>query len=108
LGAAFKIVGSISFPGCPLSLAGSIGLTTQACAEFSWTGQNTGPGCATNVHGTVTVNDSYGNQLSSVEWSYNKPVGPDEQFVFSGGPVTASPQGGNAYATFTWTNISCQ
>jgi hypothetical protein len=105
-------------PGSQLSLTGcdsaaraaaaAMGLATMSCPTFSGGVENTGTGCAANVHGTtVTLNGL--TQVGSAPWTYASIVRPGEVITYAGGPITIHTTGGWNYSTtFLWDNVPCQ
>jgi hypothetical protein len=66
------------------ALKDCVGSTVRLRCDFEETGKNLGPGCATNVHGTVSF--MAGETLVGTEiWSLQRRVlQPDETFVYRG------------------------
>lgn len=100
----------LALPGCQAlaNLNAFVGSPITTCSSFSAPLLNTGPGCAGNVHGTLTVSNSNGQQIGSASWSYPNSVRSGEQFVITGGRLDVPTSlVFNAQPTATWDNIRC-
>lgn len=101
---------AFDIPGCQakIELAASVGLATQACTSFTGTLVNSGPGCATNVHGTTTVFASNNAQVGLGSFTYASTVKPGERIAYIGGAITIPTSAGWKYlSTPSWDNVRC-
>lgn len=100
----------LSLPGCAAlaQLNFGVGISVTTCRSFSAPLVNTGKGCASGVHGTMTVSNPGGQQVGSAAWTYANKVQAGEQFIYSGGSIQV-PSSLQFTTTFTvlWTNVSC-
>lgn len=110
--ANLAMVDVFDLPGCQAgaSLAVLLHLSTVTCPAFTGTVSNTGPGCATNVHGITTI---FFNGTSTVVgtagWTYASTVRAGEQIVYRGASITVPSSGGFGYRTTpSWDNVRCQ
>lgn len=110
--ASMVSVGQLSVPGCDglLQLAASVGLATANCKQFTGLLQNTGSGCAANVHGTTVIfTDAAGTaQISAAGWTYASGVKPGEQIAYTGGLLSIPTRQWYWRTTATWDNVRCQ
>lgn len=98
-------------PGCQVlrTLNAAVGLPTTTCLTFTGVLRNAGSGCASNVRGTTRISSDAGSVTGVGSWSYAGNVRPNEQFVYSGGPITV-PSGNSGFryqTTPSWDNIRC-
>lgn len=105
--ASLAPTGSLSVQACqPPTVTG-----VSTCLLFSGIIKNSGPGCASNVRGTTTTQfASTGQQIGSAGWSYSSIVRPNEQFSYSGGPITIGNvvTGNWVYITSpSWDSVKC-
>jgi hypothetical protein len=100
----------LSLPNCQAlaNLNASAGNPITSCPSFSAPLLNNGAGCASNVHGTLTVSNTNGQQTGSASWAYASSVRVGEQFVITGGRIDVPTSlSFNAQPTFVWDNVRC-
>ena len=90
-----------------------IGGGSARTCMFEETATNTGPGCATNIRGTVRFLSSSGTDLSAASWSLSpatRIVVVGEQFVYRAtisGPESVISQIANYTEQFAWSSVQC-
>jgi hypothetical protein len=98
--------GTITGVGC---FNGGSNLFT--CSSFSGPMQNTGAGCASNIHGvTLTFVAGTTTQVGSADWTFTGTLQPGQIGTYVGGAITLPGPlvGGWTYGTqIEFTSVAC-
>jgi hypothetical protein len=102
----------LSLPNCDAKRVSSqiIGLQHTTCPSFSFPARNAGPGCATNIHGTIsTFSDSALTAgVGVANWTYVGTVKVGESFVTSGTNLEVMTSASTWWrVTFAWDDVRC-